>query len=270
MAVITIDVGDARLTRVGYVDVDIPPESVGLSAANIATVDWSQPIWAQGDQLRAGAAAWIIKSADARIVVDPALAADEILRNDKDAAVHQHAFASLLADAGFARETMTHAVATHVEGIGMFAWRNDDGTWSPFFSNAPLLASQRELDALDRGEHPDDAVIFRALRAQGVVRATGDHESLTNEVTLEHTGGHSPGHQVLRISSRGEQAIVLGHLATSALHLETGPCPRMHNDGDAAWSVLSKLRDEGALLVGPLWPAPGAGHWDGSQFVPAE
>jgi hypothetical protein len=123
-----VDVGNVTLTRVGYADVDIAPEAVGLSARDIAAVGWATPLWAQGDQLRAGAAAWIIESGDACIVVDPALAADEILRNDYDAAVHQAAFAALLADAGFAREAITHAIATHVEGIGMFAWRNDDGT----------------------------------------------------------------------------------------------------------------------------------------------
>ena len=96
----------------------------------------------------------MIESGDARIVVDPAFAADEILRNDNDAAAHQEAFAALLAAAGFPRESFTHAIATHYEGVGMLAWRNDDGSWERFFPNAPILMSQRELDAIDAGVVP--------------------------------------------------------------------------------------------------------------------
>jgi glyoxylase-like metal-dependent hydrolase (beta-lactamase superfamily II) len=132
-----------------------------------------------------------------------------------------------------------------------------------------LLAAQRELDALDRGEHPDDARIFRELRESGLVQPASDHEAISTEVTVEHTGGHSPGHQVVHVSSGGEHAVVIGHLAASALHLETGPCLAMHENADAAWTALTTLRDEGMLLIGPLWPAPGAGRWDGSRLVPA-
>ena len=99
-------------------------------------------MWADGAEVRAGVAAWVIESGDARIVVDPACSADEILRNDNDAAAHQEAFAALLEAAGFPRESFTHAIATHYEGVGMLAWRNDDGSWERFFPNAPILISQ--------------------------------------------------------------------------------------------------------------------------------
>ena len=157
---------------------------------------------------RASASAWIIESGDARIIVDPACAVDDILRNDNDAAAHQEAFAALLADAGFPRESFTHAIATHLDGIGMFAWRNDDGTWTRFFPNAPLIISQRELDGIDHGEFvPSGKDVLAELRAQGVVQAvTADHERITDHVSLEFTGGHTEGHQVVRISSDGERS----------------------------------------------------------------
>ena len=69
-----------------------------------------------------------------------------------------------MAGAGLPRESITHAVGTHIEGIGMFAWRNDDGAWAPFFPNARLMYSQRELDALDRGELFEDGRILKQLR----------------------------------------------------------------------------------------------------------
>jgi hypothetical protein len=270
MAVLTIEVGAARLTRVGYADVEVPPQTVGLTADAIAAMAWAEPVWAGTAGVGAAAAAWVIESGDARIVVDPALAADAILRNESDAAAHQEAFAALLAGAGFPRETITHAVATHIDGIGFFAWREPIGAWTPFFPNAPMLLSRRELDAIDAQQHPDAASwpILGELRALGVVHATADREQLTPHVAIEHTGAHGAGHQIVRVDSDGERAVIIGHLAVSPLHLATGVCATMHDDPDAAWATLVAVRDEGALLIGPLWPTPGAGHWTGTELVP--
>ena len=153
----------------------------------------------------------------------------------------------------------------------MFAWREPDGAWVPFFPNAPILLSQRELDAIDAQQHPDSDSwpILGELRALGAVRATGDREQLTRDVAIEHTGAHTAGHQIVRIESEGERAVILGHLAASPLQLETGVCTVLHDEPDAAWATLVALRDEGALLIGPLWPTPGAGRWDGTALIPA-
>jgi glyoxylase-like metal-dependent hydrolase (beta-lactamase superfamily II) len=264
----TIRVGNVTLTRVGYADVGVDPARVGLSREQVAAIPWAEPLWAAGGEVRAGAAAWVIDSGDARIVVDPAFAADPILRNDHDAAAHQTAFAALLASAGFARETFTHAIATHYEGVGMLGWRNDDGSWERFFSNAPILMSQAELDAMDAGQVMSEAVMPQ-LRAQGAVQAVpGGGMSVTEDVSVVHTGGHSPGHQIVRVSSCGEHAVIVGHLAVSALHLATGECPQEHMDSHVANVALEKLLAEDTVLIGPLWPAPGAGRWDGERLIP--
>jgi glyoxylase-like metal-dependent hydrolase (beta-lactamase superfamily II) len=270
MSVFTIDVGAVRLTRVGYADVDLAPETFGLTAEQVARVPWAEPVWAHAGQVRAAAAAWVVQSDDATIVVDPALAADELLRTKSDAALHQEAFAALLAEARLPRERITHAVATHLDGIGMFAWRNEDGGWTPFFPHAPLLYSQRELDAIDGGSHLDPGIVLAQLRALGAVRPTGDHEQLTAEVWIEQTGAHSPGHQIVRIESQGERAVIVGHLAVVPLHLSTGAPERQHVDATLAGKILDAIREEDALLIGPLWPTPGCGRWDGDQLVPAQ
>jgi glyoxylase-like metal-dependent hydrolase (beta-lactamase superfamily II) len=269
VSAVTFSVGKEQLTRAGYADVEVPPAVVGLTHEQVAAATWAEPTWARDGQVRVGAAAWVIESGEARIVVDPALAADEILRTDADAASHQQAFAAALDRAGLPRDTITHAVATHLDGIGMFAWRNDDGTWSPFFENAPILFTQTELDAIDDSPHPPSGTtVLNQLRARGAVHAVADTRTrLTDDVTLELTGGHSPGHQVVRISSDGESAVILGHLALSPIHLEVGECPGQHVDSATAFATLESLRDDGALLIGPLWPAPGAGRWNGERLV---
>jgi glyoxylase-like metal-dependent hydrolase (beta-lactamase superfamily II) len=268
MSVTTVRLGDVELLRVGYADVPVDPERVGLTSEQVRGVPWGEPLWADDGQVRVGVAAWIVRSDEACVVIDPANVADDILRNDDDAATHQQAFAKLLADAGVDRADATHVIATHLDGIGMLAWRDDDGTWSPFFTDAPILLSQRELDAIDAGTHqPSRLDALADVRAKGGVTATSDAHRVTDEVSIEYTGAHTPGHQIVRIESNGETAIVVGHLAVSPVHLATGRCPQQHPDPDRALQILEGLRDEGALLIGPLWPEPGAGYWAGDRLV---
>jgi len=270
MSTNTVNVGRVLLTRVGYVDVAIDPAIAGLTPAQIAAVPWAEPTWAKGAELLAGAAVWVIDDGDARIAVDPAQAADQILRTDADAAAHQEAFAAILAAAGLPRESVTLAIATHMEGIGMWAWRNDDGSWSPFFPNAEIVVAQRELDAIDAGVHPSPVhPAFAALREQGVLRAADDGAQVSPSVSVDHVGAHTPGHLFVRVAADGAQAVMVGHLAVSPLHLVTGPCPQQHPHPDEAQARIDALLAEDAVLIGPLWPAPGAARWNGRQLVPA-
>lgn len=267
-------VGSVRCTRVGYADVAVAPEVVGLTAGEVTAITWAEPLWSDAGQVRVAAAAWIIESGNTRIAVDPAQAADPILRSGHDAAAHQEAFAALLAGAGFPRESITHAVASHLDGIGMLGWRDDAGRWTPFFPNAPILMAREELDAIDAGFEIDGEPLsgleaLTELRAAGAVEASDDGVPLTPEVTLHLTGAHNPGHQIVRIASGEARAVLLGHLALTPLHLATGPCD-LNVDPPAAHVALAALRDEGSLLLGPLWPAPGAGYWDGGTFLPIE
>jgi glyoxylase-like metal-dependent hydrolase (beta-lactamase superfamily II) len=265
----TLRIGEVLLTRVSYAEVDVEPEVVTLTAADVAAAPWADPAWANGDKVRASASVWVIESGGARIVVDPANAVDAILRNDNDAAAHQEAFAALLADAGFPRESITHAIATHLDGIGMFAWRNDDGTWTRFFPNAPILMAQRELDAIDHGEFvPSGKDVLAELRAEGAVQAlTGDYERVTDDVSFDFTGGHTEGHSVVRIASDGRAAVMVGHLALNPLQFAQEHDPN-HVDADAVMATRRKLLAEDVVLIGPLWPTPGAGRWDGERLLP--
>jgi hypothetical protein len=262
-----VAVGDVRLTRVGYVDVTVEPEVVALTADDVRDAAWAEPVWATGGQPRVAAAAWVIEHDGACVVVDPAGAADEILRGD-DAAAHQEAFAGAMAAAGVPRERVTHAISTHLDGIGMLAWRDDDGSWTRFFPHAPLLIAQRELDALDRGDYTATGQeILDELRARGDVEPIPDDGvRVTDAISTELSGGHSPGHHIVRVDSNGDTAFVIGHLALTPINLA---CERgLHTDPRVAFAAVRALRDSGALLVGPLWPEPGAGRWTGDAVLP--
>jgi hypothetical protein len=269
LVTVRLAVGDATLVRVSYADLPVDPEAIGLTADQVTAIPWATPTWAEGHQPRAAAAAWVIESGGRRIVVDPAQAVDAILRAGPDAAVHQQAFAAALDAAGYPRDSIDTVIASHIDGIGMIAWLDDD-RWSPFFPNSEVLLSQREYDAIadDGWYRPSGAEALLALHEQGAVTTVGDAHVVTDDVTIRWTGAHSPGHQVVHISSQGEDATMIGHLALSPLHCVIDECAN-HVESDAAVAVLMQLRDQGNLLIGPLWPAPGAARWTGTEMQPA-
>lgn len=261
------------LTRVGYADAAIPPEIAGLSADEFPLAPWREPLWTEGDQLRAGAAAWFVDTDGARLVVDPVMAADDLLRAEPEAErAHQDAIAGVFTAAGFDRASVDRVVVSHIEGVGMVGWRNGDRSWSPFFPNAQVLVSAVALDQfLDsspdaNGDLQHEA--WHALIEQGVVESYADGELVAPGVRAEVKGGHCPGHAVLHVGDDDRvEATMLGHLAVSPLHLVTGECPAQHVDAAAAWSLLHQIADDGRILIGPLWPAPGFGRWLGAALV---
>ncbi len=60
---------------------------------------------------------------------------------------------------------------------------------------------------------------------------------------------------------------MVGHLALTPLHVGRID-PDSHVDLERAMAARQKLLDEDAILIGPLWPAPAAGRWNGAQLVP--
>jgi hypothetical protein len=275
MSVHSIDLQHGTLTRVGYVDAAIPPEAAGLTANDFASIPWRSPVWTEGDQLRAGAAAWFADVEDTRLVFDPVLAADDVLRADHASELaHQAAIADVFGAAGFERASVDRLVLTHIEGVGMVGWRNEDGSWSPFFPNARVLVSDVSLSEFlassADGARDLQHEAWHALIDQGLVDSYDDGDDIAPGVRADVNGGHCPGHAVFHFGAdaRGQaEATMLGHLAVSPLHLATGECPPLHADPATAWSLLRAAADDGRTLIGPLWPAPGFGRWVGGAFV---
>lgn len=271
----TIGVAGGTLTRVGYVDVSIPPATAGLSASDLAAVPWASPLWSEGEELRAGAAAWFADLSGKRLVFDPVQAADGVLRaNPTVEAQQQQALADLFAKAGFARESVDLVVLSHIEGVGMVGWRDAHGAWSPFFPGATILISDRVLQTFSDATPEPGAELEReawsALLEQGAVSSFADGDEIVPGLRAQVGGGHCPGHSLLHFGAAGEGRAVsmVGHLAISPLHLARGECPEQHHDAATAWSLLRTVAADGRTLIGPLWPSPGFGRWADGVFEP--
>ena len=91
-----------------------------------------------------------------------------------------------------------------------------------------------------------------------------DHE-LTDEVWLEATPGHTPGHVAVRIASGGEQAMITGDLTHHPVQWAEPDQP-MSADTDSAEAARTRRRlatahaDSGLLVIGTHYAPPTSGE----------
>src|SRR5947207_2705683 len=145
-----IPVGDTTVTRVLYADAAIDPEPTGLTVEDVRSVPWREPLWAEGDQVRAAACAWVVRNAGGTIVIDPAGNIDDILHDAATTQQHQDGFRSAFERAGIDIATVDAVVLSHIESVGITAFRDDTSGWRPFFPNSRLVMSDRALASFDR------------------------------------------------------------------------------------------------------------------------
>ena len=256
-------VGDAVLTRVPYFDVTLPPESVALTSAQISEIPWATPVWAEStDAIRVGQAFWVIEADGRTIVVDPCCASDDFLRTGPAALEHQDAAFAAFAAAGFDPAAVDVVVMSHLDGIGMNALVDRNGGWHPAFPHAPIVMSEPEWERIGTHTGISGAEALNALHAAGHVETVALPYAVTPSVTMVTTGGHTAGMATVVVESEGERALFHGHLAINPLHAAVQTEVVLHDDPALATAALrmwlADAASDDALVVGPLWPSPGA------------
>jgi glyoxylase-like metal-dependent hydrolase (beta-lactamase superfamily II) len=144
-----------------------------------------------------------------------------------------------------------------------------DGKWDPTFPNARYAFVAKDWEYLDSrpvgplGDFAGDSV--RPVVAAGLADLVQPDHRFTDEVWLESTPGHSPGHVSVRISSRGEQAVVTGDLIHHPCQLAR---PHWYSPFDFDRQQARVTRDQfirrygdtPMLIIGSHFAAPSAGR----------
>jgi len=223
--------------------------------------------------------ALLVESQGQRIVVDTCVGNDKNLPAMK--AWHKKQGGSFLADlaaAGFPPDAIDTVLCTHLH-VDHVGWntRLEEGRWVPTFPNARHLWNEAEYDywsTLDDREFGDvigESVI--PVYEAGLVDLVSEDHAVTDEVSLEPTPGHTPGHVSVHIRSRGEQAVITGDLIHHPAQIAR-PGWRSRADWDGAMgeatrrSFLERYADEPVLIIGTHFAAPTAGHLvrDGDSY----
>lgn len=222
--------------------------------------------------------ALILETPDVTIIVDTCLGNDKP-RDIPNWNMLQGPFLEDLVEAGYPRETIDTVLCTHlhVDHVGWNTMLVDD-KWVPTFPNARYLMAEKEYqywtEEADQGEYSDviaDSVlpVFDA----GLVDLVPMDYQITDEICLEPTPGHTPGHVSVHIKSQGEEALITGdcfhHPCQIARPEWSSSADYNAEDGIVTRnSLLRKYSDEPILIIGTHFATPTAGYLkrDGEQF----
>ena len=154
-----------------------------------------------------------------------------------------------------------------------------DGKWVPTFDNARYLIGEAEWEhwsAEDATQARGEDIVGDSVRPvfeAGLVDLVQTDHKICEEVWLESTPGHTPGHVSVRISSKGEDALITGDCMHHPCQMAIpGMCSNADSDPDKArktrYALLEKYADAPVLIIGTHFASPTAGHIvrDGDAF----
>ena len=211
--------------------------------------------------------ALVVDTGARRIVVDTCIGNDK--ERDIPAWSHlQTSFLEDLAAAGYPRESIDTVLCTHLH-VDHVGWNTMlvDGQWLPTFPNARYLVGAEEWnywrDVASSGPVLADSV--RPVIDAGLVDFVPTDHRLCDEVWLEPTPGHTPGHVSVRIASAGRNALVTGDCIHHPCQM-TRPdwCSSADYDQAAARrtreALLERHADDDTLVIGTHFATPTAGY----------
>ncbi len=268
----TWQIGDVKISRIVESEAPWPgtfimpnatPENMKKEAS------WLFPTFIDENGLcRMSIHALVIESQGKRIVVDTCIGNDKVRTNPAWTKL-KLPFLNDLKKAGHAREQIDQVVCTHlhVDHVGWNTMLQND-KWVPTFPNARYIIGGTEWDYWSKYEGADfrdpveDSV--RPVIDAGAAQLVDSTHRITSEVWLEPTPGHTPGHHSVRISSRGQEAVITGDLMH---HPVQCMYPEWDDGFDTDGAQAKKTRrafceryaDSSVLVFGTHFATPSAG-----------
>jgi glyoxylase-like metal-dependent hydrolase (beta-lactamase superfamily II) len=204
------------------------------------------------------------------------LLVDTCVGNDKDRGGRQPfhmmrtGFLDDLRAAGVPPEAVDVVICTHLH-VDHVGWntRLDSGRWVPTFPRARHLFARREWEHWS-SEHDDDTKrimddsVKPVLDAGLATLVEADHR-VSDEIWLEPTPGHTPGHVSLRLRAGGGDAVITGDLVHHPIQMaEPQWCSHFDSDPEAACRTRRAFCERyagGAVTVlGTHFNSPTAGR----------
>ena len=267
-------VGDVRITRIVEIETAGGSRFILPDATREACqpMRWMMPHFAtdEGD-LVMSVHALVVESEGRRIVVDTCIGNDKQGRAIPNWNGLQTTFLTDFENAGFARESIDTVLCTHlhVDHVGWNTMLVED-EWVPTFPNAEYLMAQKEWDHW-RAEEDDThtqtilADSVTPIFDTGLARLVETDHVITGEVRLLPTHGHTPGHVSVRISSRGEEAVITGDCLHHPCQVARPDwCSPADSDRGAARATRESLVNDWhagqTLVIGTHFATPTAGR----------
>lgn len=212
-------IGDVKVTKIVELEATggtrfILPQATREAALSIP---WLMPHFMDEDgRLKMSIHALVIEAPSRRMIVDTCLGNDKQGRSVPTWNNLSGPFLRDLAAAGFARESIDTVMCTHLH-VDHVGWNTMlvDSKWVPTFPNARYLMGRVEFEHWgdQQGQEEQRSVFTDSVRPvfeAGLVDLVGTDHRISPEVSFVPTLGHTPGHVSIRISSKGEEALITG------------------------------------------------------------
>ena len=216
-------IGDVEVARIVEVNEHVDDMTMLLPQGTpefVQSFPWLVPHFATpAGKMLISFQCFVLRSRDKRVMIDTCIGADR-QREYPIFCNLQTTFLEDLAAAGFPPKTINTVMCTHLH-FDHVGWntRKVNGRWVPTFPQARYLFGRQEWEhwqhlrrtgGYHNIEHLTDSI--DPIIEAGLADFIGPDYHLTDEVSLEPTPGHTPGHVSVHIRSRGEEAIITGDM----------------------------------------------------------
>ena len=263
-------VGKVRITRVVEMEVTGGTRFILPDATREAVrgYRWMHPHFMDDDgNLVMSIHALVVDTGDHRIMVDTCIG------NDKQRAIPtwsnlQTSFLADLENAGYPTATIDTVLCTHLH-VDHVGWNTMlvDGEWVPTFPEARYLVAETEWRFWRDVESSQDVLAdsVRPVMDAGLVDFVAEDHRLCDEVWLEPTPGHTPGHVSVHIASEGVDALITGDCIHHPCQMtRTDWCSSADTDRSLGRrtreSLLERYADSDVLVIGTHFATPTAGY----------
>ncbi len=261
-------IGSVRVTKVVEYETSGPFPRLLLGApTDLAEKHrWLSPHFVTDDgEARTSIHGLVVDTGAHRILVDTCIGS---MREMSSVPLSPSGFLDALNAAGYGVDDIDTVLCTHLH-FDHVGWntRLVDGQWQVTFPKARYLFSRSEWE---HWQTATSGLVDIAHTVEPVV-AAGQAEMVEvdcvvcDEVRLEPTPGHTPGHVSVVIESAGERAVITGDLAHHPVQFAE---PQLGSpaDSDRAEAVETRRRfreergADGALVIGTHFGGPTAGR----------
>ncbi len=254
---------------------------------------WLKPHFAnEQGKLLMSIHSFVIESSGRRMVVDTCVGNDKI-RNNPGWNQLSLPYLERMVEAGFPPDSIDTVLCTHLH-VDHVGWNTRwvDGRWQPTFPNARYLFARKEWEhwsqqalavaasgatygagdsnsngAVAGAVKPDDILgdSVKPILDAGLAELIETDHRITDEVWLEPTPGHTPGHVSVRIQSEGHGAVITGDLMHHPIQCSE-PDRAVAFDTDAEMARQTRRRflaccaHDRSLVLGTHFSTPTAGR----------
>ena len=180
--------------------------------------DWLAPHFLDAEhRLLQSVHTFVVRTPDLTVLVDTCIGNDKDRGGRRPFHMLRTGFLDTLKAAGVAPDAVDVVICTHLH-VDHVGWntRLANGRWVPTFPRARYLFARREWEhwtaESEEGTQRIMGDSVAPVLDAGLAELVDMDHRVTDEIRLEPTPGHTPGHVSVRLASGGADAVITGDL----------------------------------------------------------